>query len=237
MEHTFDSTTGNARWAPSQHLEAVFWDFDGTIADTCKDVWASLQYAAGGMGSSFSEDFMSEDCNLSLPMCEILAHAVPPLGPDLLGAFDECVSVHYRTLSNHELTEFYPGVEDVLQGLGECGIPRWIVTNKPQVALARLLRKKGWSHYFDGCVSPDSLGPEEASKTQMLRAALERVGADPARCCMIGDSWGDVFAAREAGVLSVAVTYGDGDVEKLLVQKPDVVVTDSVELQGLLLRG
>ncbi|MDY2777876.1 MAG: HAD family hydrolase [Collinsella sp.] len=216
----------------------VLWDFDGTLADTSGDVWASVGYAAQKFGSELPVEFTEVGSNLALPMVQIMSSLSPALGAEQLEEFDAAVTLHYRTLSSHALTEFFPGIESLLKSLSETGVRHWIVTNKPQGALDRLLAIKGWTDLFDGRVSPDSAGEAiELSKEQMIDIVLNKVGVPPRECVMIGDSWGDVMAARNRGTASIAVTYGDGDVERLLACSPDNVANDVEELSGLLLRG
>ena len=48
------------------------WDFDGTLADTGRDVWNSIQYAAKKCGGEIDRDYMKKDSNLGKPLAEIL---------------------------------------------------------------------------------------------------------------------------------------------------------------------
>lgn len=216
-------------------LKLVLWDFDGTLASTSGDVWGSLEYAASKRRRRFPVDFVDHDENLALSTAELYSLLVPT--PDLegLAGFERDVRVHYRSISDHPRTELYPGIRLALEGLHEQGIASWIVTNKPQGALERLLTIKGWVPLFDGWICSDSGEGADLSKEQMIKAVIERQGVRCPECLMIGDSWGDIEGARLAGVSSVGVTYGDGNAERLLAQRPDQVVQTSVELKELLL--
>jgi phosphoglycolate phosphatase len=50
----------------------------------------------------------------------------------------------------------------------------------------------------------------------------------------VGDTVGDIVEARQAGVPSVAVTWGWHSEERLLAASPDVVAHDPQELVGIL---
>lgn len=216
-------------------LDLVLWDFDGTLASTSGDVWGSLEYAAAKRGRRFPAGFEDDDANLALPMGELFASLVPAPDPAGLPGFERDVRVHYRSISTHPRTELYPGIRAALEGLRARGVANRIVTNKPRGALERLLSMKGWAPLFDGWVCSDSGDGAELTKEQMIRMAMGRQGADPAACVMVGDSWGDIEGARLAGIAGIGVTYGDGDVERLLAQRPDRVVGSSAELKELLL--
>jgi len=47
---------------------------------------------------------------------------------------------------------------------------------------------------------------------------------------MIGYSDSDIMTGRAAGVKTCAVTYGIGDLDKLLLTKPDMVIDDAWDL-------
>lgn len=215
----------------------VLWDFDGTLADTARDVWASLEYAARQLGACLPEGVDRTGESLALPMREIFSQLTPPVAAGLFEDFDATVAHHYRVLSDHACTDFYPGIHELVVGLRAGGAACYIVTNKPRLALERILSLKGWGKLFDGWVSPDSSGGEALTKAQMIKLVLETEGVAPGACVMVGDSAGDIEGARAAGIASVGVTYGDGSVESLLAAAPDLVANDAGELRDILLRG
>ena len=216
--------------------DLVVWDFDGTLADTQGDVWGSLRYAAGRMGRRFSAGFEDDDEHLALPMGQIMAALEPPVDPADLGVFERDVRVHYRSISAHPHTRLFPGIEALLRALRARGAQCRIATNKPVAALERLLALKGWGDLFDGWVTSDmGEGGRDLDKAQMVRMTLARAGVEAGRAVMVGDSWGDVRGAREAGVASVGVTYGDGDTARLLAEGPDCVADDVNQLTVLLI--
>lgn len=225
-------------------LRLVLWDFDGTLADTGADVWASLAYAAGRCGGKLPEGFVCDDANLGMPMAEIFRRVEPFPGPGAFDRFDEDVRVHYRMINDYPRTRLYPGVLGLLGRLRRERIRSAIVTNKPRQALERLLEAKGWSSLFDGWITPDwpvsrldglayggcaggsGTGTDGMDKTAMIARMIARFAATPAECVYVGDTWSDVDAAHANGVSCIAVTYGDGDTEALLARSPEHCVGD-----------
>lgn len=220
---------------PVPKWDVVLWDFDGTLADTSRDVWGSLHYAARRRGASFPAGFDEDDENLGLPMEAIYGSLRPSPDPCDLALFERDVRVHYRCLSMHPETRLYPGMRELLEELRRRGARGRIVTNKPRGALERILSRKGWARLFDGWISSDSGVDQELSKAQMIERAMRAEDASPSGCVMVGDSWGDVAGAQAMGVQSVAVTYGDGDVGKLLAAGPTYVAHDVGQLAEILL--
>lgn len=215
----------------------IFWDFDGTLADTKDDVWDSLRYAARRIGCHFSMGFESDNEHLSLPISQILMALEPPVGMNNINKFNRDVCAHYQSISTHQRTQLYPGMEVLLQALHGCNVLCYIVTNKPKKALERLLTLKAWNDLFDGWVTSDMGEMNSLTKEQMIHLVLNRTGISSACSIMIGDSWGDIRGAHLAGIACVGVTYGDGDTNRLLAEKPDYIATNVPNLAQFLLEG
>lgn len=209
------------------------FDFDGTVADSSKDVWASIEYALNCLNLSLPS-YVCEDC-ANLALSSTALYRLITKGQDEAGEikFAELVRYHYRNLNTFKKTELYPEIERLLCGLGRTASCH-LASNKAQVALFRLLKSKGWNSYFS---SVQGTVPEgNVTKENMIRNILQdHPDILPKDVLFIGDSGTDVTAARENKIPVIGVTYGDGDTAKLLVEKPDFVVHSSQELYKLLL--
>jgi phosphoglycolate phosphatase len=218
------------------NYDAVIFDFDGTLADTGPDVWASLDYAAGRAGGRMRADFASEPPNLGLPM-ETIFRAVEPFpGDEAFRQFEEDVRRHYRFLNDYTRTALYPGVRELLEEMQSRGLPAYIVSLKPCEALTRIIAAKGWERWFPGRFSPDSFGGENLPKVALLRRLVsDRLRG--AKVVYVGDTWTDVAAARACGIDSIGAAYGDGDVSLLLAECPTMLAYDSRDLGPMILGG
>lgn len=219
------------RWDKCR-FDAVLFDFDGTLADTRKDVWASVQYAAGTLGATLPQQFVQQPANLALPLQQIFAQLSPQPPQTKLTDFKQQIEQHYRGINTLQNTNLYPGIQTLLKQIQKDGLPCYIVSMKEHQALYRVLQLKGWDMYFDGHFSPDTFPDKQHTKAELIGDLLTRL--QKSRPVYIGDSVGDVEAAQSNGITSVAVTYGDGDVAKLLRAKPDYVADNAQELAQIL---
>lgn len=230
----------------------ILWDFDGTLAYTSKDVWNSLEYAAGICGGKLPKDFIGNDSHLGKPMKEIFDHILPAPDEEKYEMFEELVRVHYRTLSEYKDTCFYPGIQKLLTEMTKAGVSHYIITMKPEEALKRILKKKGWLELFEGFCSPDSFPGEEKTKSELIAHVLqksdqeksglgkqgsEKSGLEKSQYVYIGDTWSDVQAANENGIDCIGVAYGDGDTERLLACHPKYYVQDVSEMKSIVKEG
>lgn len=214
--------------------QTVFWDFDGTLANTGEDVWESVEFAAVSCNGHLSEAFRNVPSNLGRPMQDIFEAVVPFPGQELFETFQEQIRIHYRTMSEYPNTELYPGILQTLAWLKEQGIKSYIITMKPEEALLRILKKKGWEVFFDGCFSPDSFEGRERTKAELIGHLLRYQKMKPETVVYIGDTCSDVTAARKNGVDCIGVTYGDGDSEALIREQPEYVLHDAYGIRRIL---
>jgi len=124
---------------------------------------------------------------------------------------------HYANLER----EYAPAVE-ALHFTFESGWKVALVTSKSQTELNHLLaRFRGgkWAHTF--VCSSDVQKPKPDGESALL--ACTRLGVRPQDTVLIGDSVFDIQCARNAGVASVAVSYGATPELVLARENPDAL--------------
>ncbi|MFH1465998.1 MAG: HAD hydrolase-like protein [Pseudomonadota bacterium] len=151
-------------------------------------------------------------------------------------AFKEAFVLRLRATmdpwSNPEL-RLCPGVHAVLDALEPMASVA-LVTGNWQVGARGKLDTFGlWERFPFGAFSEDG-----GSRAELIRVAVARArgrGLSAERAVMIGDTPADVAAAREAGVLAVAVRTGWSEPASLVAAEPDLLLPDlEVGLPALL---
>jgi phosphoglycolate phosphatase len=118
----------------------------------------------------------------------------PPIEP-VIEAFMAEYAEHLT-----DLTRLFPGVEETL---GRLPGRKIVLSNKPEKMSRRVVEDLGIARHFEAVYGGDSF-PSRKPDAACFRAAA---GASK-RALLIGDSGVDMETARNAGVRSVAVTYG-----------------------------
>lgn len=189
-----------------------FFDLDGTIADTDRDIRLAWREAMADLGlecPDFDGKFVAG------PPIEAMAKALfPEIYTDELGlAIRERFGAHYDSDGFPETRE-YPGVMDRVRALKASGAKVFIVTNKRYVGAKALAEKFGWNEVFDGVYAGDMYKDDPSvgklPKGALLRRIMAEVGARAEECAMVGDTMSDFAAARENGIESVGATWGYG---------------------------
>ncbi len=207
----------------------VFFDLDGTLADTDPDIRLSWKAAMADLGLEcprFDELFVAGPPIEEMMRTLFPGRATQKLADSLRLAF----AAHYDG-DGFPSTKEYPGVLDEVRRLKAQGCTTAIVTNKRYAGATAMVRHFGWENAFDGVFSGDMFLTPGAGerflragidapdrrfrKPEMLSLVMRLYGAAPEDCVMIGDTCSDFEAAAANGVLSIGVGWGYGTGEEL----------------------
>jgi len=109
-----------------------------------------------------------------------------------------------------------------------------VVSNKPEEMVKAVLRELGLEQYFAFTWGRDTL-PVFKPDPQVIRYAIHELGVEEAsRVCMVGDNPVDIQAAKGAGAISVAVSYGFTSSKLMDQEAPHHLCTDFKSVADLL---
>jgi phosphoglycolate phosphatase len=101
----------------------------------------------------------------------------------------------------------YPGLIDALDRLAAEGVRLGVVTNKFEHLAVKLLTELGLIDRFAAVIGGDTMGKGNAKPSAMpIREMIARAGGGSA--VFLGDSIYDTLAAKNAGIPSIAVSFG-----------------------------
>jgi len=126
--------------------------------------------------------------------------------PDELDNLTKRFITYYSEAYDVETT-VYPNVVETLKTLKEKGYKLAVCTNKPMEPTQKVLKSYGLLDFMDGVVGGDSFSfkkPDGRHITQLL----DDMDCPHDSAIMVGDSQNDVYAAREAGIPVIFMTYG-----------------------------
>jgi len=160
-----------------------------------------------------------------------LKEAIETLYPDVDEATWQAFGDRYRhhfLAADGEISIFFDGVINMLQGLQRQGMMLGVATGKSRRGLDRALTENDCMALFDATRCAD----ETFSKPhpQMLLEIMEELDVSPAETLMIGDTEYDLQMASNAGVAAIGVSYGVHERERLLQHAPLVCVEDVMQL-------
>lgn len=186
--------------------DAVFFDLDGTLADTAPDLAAALNRLRAELDlppSPFDalRPFVSQGTRGMLGA----GLGLTPGHAEYDRFFERFLVFYGEALSVH--TRLFDGMADVLDALDAQGIPWGVVTNKAERFARPIITALGLDGRCTCVVGGDTLARRKPFPDPLLHAAtLARV--DPARSLYAGDDPRDITAGKAAGMRTVAVRYG-----------------------------
>ena len=189
-------------------IQAVIIDLDGTLVDTAGEIAAALNRALEELGLA-SLGQKSVEVLIGRGVRSLVERALLQAEGGALMDVDRAVErfeAHYAQTVGTD-ARLYAGVMPGLRRFAEAGIAMSVVTNKPRLFTELLLERLEVAEFFRGVIAGDD-GFARKPAGDMLLAACERMGSDPARSLMLGDSDNDILAARAAGCPVWCVPYG-----------------------------
>lgn len=202
--------------------KAVLFDLDGTLWDSCRvvsEAWTNSLQKRG-----YDIRFVSEDMRrvMGLPMNEINDRLLCFIEDEKLRqkTGEICAIEENAWLKDHA-GDLYDGIEEMLNILKDKGYFLGIVSNCQEGYIEAFLE----SSRLAGCISDtENYGRTKLSKGQNIRLLLNRNTIDPDDAVYVGDTQGDLDAAKEAGIDFIYAAYGFGDLdEKNYIQTPDML--------------
>jgi phosphoglycolate phosphatase len=208
----------------------LIFDLDGTLVDSLLGIAASLNRALSASGLpthplAAVRGFIGNGARI-LVQRAAPADAAGTLLDTLEQAFKADYEVTWPTG-----TVAYAGISELLATLQARGYPLAVLSNKPHPFTLTIVSQVFPEIDFKVVLGqlagiPHKPDPAGAFEIANLLSLL------PAECTVIGDSTMDIETARNAGMRSVAVTWGFHDRERLAAA--DLIVDDPAALEVLL---
>ncbi len=214
-----------------KRFELIVFDWDGTLMDSAGAIVACIQAAAADMGLEPPSEARARHV-IGLGLHEALRHALPELPEDKHGELADRYRQHYLA-QDHELLLFV-GAEALVRELAAGGYRLGVATGKSRRGLDRAMAASGLASCFQATRCADEC--HSKPHPQMLEELMAELGATPGATLMIGDTTHDLQMARNAGVGSLAVTYGAHGHDDLIAHGP-LHLADTVADLAAWLRG
>lgn len=208
---------------------AVVFDWDGTVMDSTHSIVKAIQDACADLGLAVP-DARDAAWVIGLSLESALYRCVPDLTAQQLPVFLDRYRHHFLALDRK--IKLFDGIVDVLQLVRQRQGMLAVATGKSRVGLDRVLERVQLGEMFHTTRCAD----ETASKPQpdMLIEILAELQLDSDQVLMVGDTTHDIDMAANAGVDSMAVTYGAHDIPTLTASQPTVMVSSVAQMQSWL---
>ena len=218
-------------------IKLVIFDLDGTLIDSRLDLVHSVNAALRHIHRpELPEDVIASYVGDGAPILIQRALGGEAVDEALIRKGLEFFLSYYR---EHKLdhTTVYDGIREALAAIQRSGngVPRKlaVLSNKPVNPSRAIVEALGLGPYFSQVYGGNSFAMKKPDPEGALKLVAE-AGVGPEQAAIIGDSHVDVRTGRNAGLWTVAVTYGFAP-HTLDEEEPDVTVDSPQELSKVFL--
>ena len=186
--------------------KGVFFDLDGTLADTAPDLVAAANQLL------ISRNLAPKQYEVLRPCASAGARGliggafgIDPDHPDFIPLRDEFFANYEKALLVNSV--LFEGVEHLLDQLDGAKLPWGIVTNKSERFTNPLTDLMGLRQRAASTVSGDTTPYSKPHPEPILHAA-RIANIDPSNSVYVGDDIRDIVAGKAAGMKTIAAAYG-----------------------------
>ncbi len=208
-------------------FESVIFDWDGTLADTCRVIVLSFQKTLNENNLYVSDEYIERRIGIGAAKTfrDILNSAnIKPNEELVKRLVDRKSQLEIDLIGQVKL---FPGARELLEALhGKVKVALASMNNRS--VITHMVKTKGLEKYFQVILTAESISHSKPHPEIFLKAASE-LDARPRGSVVLEDSIFGVRAAKAGEMSCVAVTTGVYSKEELEREKPDLVVKTLVD--------
>lgn len=193
----------------------VFFDLDGTLADSAPGIVASLDHALTACGIDAAA--IDWQRYIGPPLPQMITTALPHLAEHHRDAVITTYRKHYSCVGLF-MTAPFPGIAEQLAMLARLNSQIFVVTNKPQGPAEAILAHMQIDRFIHRVVGGDPTGRITKPDRAVTLVAEEGLKSG----IFIGDGLDDLHAAERIGARFLLAGWGYG-VARVLAERPDVM--------------
>jgi len=211
-------------------FDLIVWDWDGTLADSTSMITNALVKAAEQVGLPSLAPTKAKGI-IGLGLKESIYELYGNLPPEQARALATQYSANYYAEESN--IPLFTHAHETIVTLHRRGYKLAVATGKGRRGLNLALEHCGLTRYFHGTRTVDECFSKP--HPQMLDELMDDMVVTPERTLMIGDTTYDMQMAQNAGVSSVAVTFGAQAEHQLAVYQPKHIFDQFSDLKNWLL--
>jgi phosphoglycolate phosphatase len=212
-------------------LKAVIFDLDGTLLDTTDEIHYIFNKVLTLNNLPLQSKEYYKD-NIGNGIDHLLTKILPK---DFVGDYKLILSQTKELYSKYlnKKAKPFDGIYDILDLLGEKNIRIGIVTNKIHTLAERCVGLF-FNKYNIVIIGAEYLYPKKPAPDSALFIA-NKFNYEPVNILFIGDSQIDICTAKNAGMCSVGVLWGNGTEAELQNAGADIIFSEPLALKTFLM--
>jgi len=201
----------------------LIFDVDGTVWDSEKDVFLSFNHTLKNLaGFEITKVDFQKLAGLSLGV--MFERVLPEGKKHLSGEYEKAYKKYYIDEGHFtDATVLFEKVKETLDYFKSKGFYMAVASSKPKRILDKMVA------YFNLDMFNYVLGTEESNfkhkpDPEIIFYIMDKLNVSKEDAVIIGDSKSDIIAGKNAGIDTIAVTYGYDKIENLINLNPTYII-------------
>ena len=203
--------------ATTSRLDAILWDWDGTLIDSAPASYACYQEVFRHFGIAFDrkrfEATYSPNWYATYRALALEESAWPEADARWVRCFER------------QACALLPGAREALAAACTAGLRQALVTSGTRARVEPDLDRHELDGTFEVVICSADVSKKKPHPEGLLNA-LDRMGIEPAHAAYVGDSPEDIEMARAVGALAIGIPGGFPNREALIASVPDRIAYD-----------
>jgi len=211
-------------------VDLIIFDLDGTLVNSIPDLTNSLNHVASGFNRSmFDELLVSKLVGSGLTKLIEEAFNISNHEKGFDDYFNRFISHYEQNYSDKSY--LYNNVNKILKYFIDKKIA--LLSNKIDYITKQVLIDFNIDTFFNLALgSTDNMAKKPSAEPVLY--IMDKLKVAPSSVVMVGDSEPDIMCAKNAGIKSIAVTYGYRSKKQLEHLNPDFIIDDIMELKSII---
>ena len=216
----------------NRKIDAMLFDFDGTIADTSYDMVSCLNillrnHKKDTVHLDTAKNFISTGAG------GLIDFACPDLSSNNRKLYiSEYLDIYKDNI--FVKTHLFDGVIELIDMLVLKDYKWGIVTNKPGYLVNPIIEMLNFKYQPYCLVAGDTLKVKKPNPEPLLHAS-KIISCNPESCIYVGDDERDILAANAAGMISIAASYGFiDDLDQIKKWGSDYIINSPLDLTNFI---
>jgi len=212
----------------------IIFDVDGTLVDSENDVFLGINHVlTTNVGIEVSREEFRKMAGLTLEQTfeGLLPEDKKELSKDFTAQYRQYYIDERHCL---DTTKLFEGVADIIDSFKKQGFILAVASSKAKRALDPILEHLGLAEQFDLILATGATNVKHKPDPEIIYNILEELNVAPNDAVMVGDTRADILAGKNAGIDTIAITYGYEEREKLIASEPTYMIDEFYEIGTLI---
>ena len=211
----------------------IIFDVDGTIWDSEKDVFLSFNHTLKSLAGFeiTKEEFQTL---AGLPLGTMFEKVLPEDKKHLSKEYEKAYKKYYIDEEHFaDATVLFDNVKDTINNFKNKGFYMAVASSKPKRILDKMVNAFELEG-FDYVLDTEESNVKHKPYPEIVNYIMDSLNVSKEDTVIVGDSKTDIVTGNNAGIETIAVTYGYDKKENLLSAEPTYVIDDFSKLNELI---